>query len=170
MNLKNPYISIIIIFILSTCIQKSKRANESAQSVYQDVPYLQDYAVKYNFEEDGVDLKKVFADRNDVVEVLTSKGIYRPNNGHFQYPGTLEPERNYVPMADKKITDMIIHQHQFVYADDEAEFSNAWAGKLFSIHKMPNVEIICGSEDFTFMVSDGKMLSLIKDSNFALAG
>ncbi|MCK5700720.1 MAG: hypothetical protein KAI29_06190, partial [Cyclobacteriaceae bacterium] len=160
----NQIVSIFIILILFSCDQDAEKTNRSAQPIYQDIPYLQDYAVKYFFEEDSVELKKVFTDRNDVIEVLTSKGIYRPNNGHFQYPGTLEPERNYVPMADKKITDIIIHQNQFVYVDDQAVLSNAWAGKLFSIHNLPDANIVCNSNDFTFMLSNGKSLSLVKDS------
>lgn len=123
-------ISFLIILILVSCSEGTKHT----QPVFQNIPYLQDYDIKYIFEDDGVELKKVLTDRNDVVEVLTSKGIYQPNNGHFQYPGTLEPERNYVLMADKKITDIIVHQNQFVYVDDQAVLSNAWAGKLFSLH------------------------------------
>ncbi|MCK5469255.1 MAG: hypothetical protein KAI99_12115, partial [Cyclobacteriaceae bacterium] len=132
-NIKN-YIILSTFLALFSCSEKSGNLETPKQPVYQDIPYLQDYAVKYFFEEENVELKKAFTDRNDVIQVLTSKGIYRPHNGHFQYPGTLEPDRTYVPMADKKITDMIVHQNQFVYVDDQAVLSNAWAGKLFSIH------------------------------------
>ncbi len=159
------YIILSTFLALFSCSEKSDKLVVQKQPFYQDKPYLQDYAVKYFIEDDNIELKKAYTDRNDVIEVLTSKGIYRPNNGHFQYPGTLEPERNYLPMADKKIMDMIIHQNQFVYVDDQAVLSNAWAGKLYSNHEMPDAKFICGGEDFTFMVSDRKTLLLMKESN-----
>ena len=162
-NIKN-YIILSTFLALFSCSEKSGNLETPKQPVYQDIPYLQDYAVKYFFEEENVELKKAFTDRNDVIQVLTSKGIYRPDNGHFQYPGTLKPDRTYVPMADKKITDMIVHQNQFVYVDDQAVLSNAWAGKLFSIHDLPDANIVCGGEDFTFLISSGKSLSLVQDS------
>ncbi len=163
-------LSLAIAAFLFSCSRESKSPDVSRQPVYQDVPYLQDYAVKYLIEDQDIELKKVFTDRNDVVQVLTTKGLYRPNNGHFQYPGTLEKDITYIPMADKKVADMLVYQNQFVYVNDQAVFSNAWAGKLFSIHNIPSASKVCAGDDFTFLISDGKKLSLIHDSEMVWQG
>ena len=124
--------------IFSSCSDGSKLKNDSNQPVYLDIPYLQDYAVKYNISMMNLTPKKVYCDRNGVIQILASNRLYRPNNGRFQQPGTIEPDITYRPMADKQIQDMILYENQFVYLDSEAVFSNAWAGKLYSGHPMPD--------------------------------
>lgn len=159
--------SVIHIFLfvafcfLISCDTKMTPEKTIKQPVYQDVPYLQDYAIKYSSEEKGITFKKVYSDRNDVIQVLTSNGLYRPINGHFQYPGLLKPDQTYRPMTDKQITDMGVHQNQFVYLDDISVFSNAWAGKLFSRHESPTASIFCSGTDFKFLISDNTKLKLI---------
>ncbi len=161
---------LVISAFLFSCSQEKKIPDVSKQPVYQDVPYLQDYAVKYLIEDQDIELKKVFTDRNDVIQILTTEGLYRPNNGHFQYPGTLEKDITYIPMADKQVADMMVYQNQFVYVDDQAVFSNAWAGKLFSRHNMVAANNICAGDDFTFLISNEKKLSLIHDSGTVWQG
>ena len=68
------------------------------------------------------------------------------------------------PTSDKKIASIGTYKDQLVYIDDKAVFSNAWAGKLYSRHDMPNAKILSGGKDFIFLISDGKRLSLLKDS------
>lgn len=154
-----------IIILISSCNEKSEKAKDSIQPVYQDIPYMQDYAIKYTFEEeDNLKFKKVYTDRNDIVQVLTSAGLYRPINGHFQYPGLLKPDKSYIPMADKHVTDMGLFYNQFIYLDNKAVFSNAWAGKLFSRHTKPGAKIICTGNDFNFLISDATSISLLNES------
>lgn len=155
--------------LLAAC-HKPERQVSSKQPVYQDVAYLQDYAVKFYSEDESLVFEKVYSDRNDVIQILTSKGLMNPENGHFQYPGTLRQDVRYMPMADKKITDFVLYQNQFVYLDDEAVFSNAWAGKLFSRHQIPQAAAIASGKDFSFLVSNGKAFSLIRDSKVAFTG
>ncbi len=145
-----------VLFLSTTCSQKTDYSISSQQPVYKDIPYQQDYAVKYRFDEVDLKLEKVYSDRNSVIQILTSKGLYRTDNGHFQYPGTLKKDKSYMPMADKKIADMLVYQGQFVYLDDAAVFSNARAGKIYSRHQMKNAKILCGGDAFTFLVSYGK--------------
>ena len=158
----NWILIIVTVLALMGCETNKKPMNN--QSVYKDVPYVQDYSVKYYFENDDHETKKVYTDRNEVVQVLTEDGLYFPVNGHLQYPGSLKRDKRYLPMADKKVADFVIYDNQFVYVDEKAVFSNAWAGKLYSKHNLPKAKIICGSTDFGFMLSDGKNLVFIKDS------
>ena len=161
---KIAYLFLAVIIALYSCTENRDIKEELTQPVYQDIPYLQDYAIKYTAEAREITYKKVYTDRNDVIQVLTSKGIYRPTNGHFQYPGLLKPDKTYLPMADKQITDMGVHQHQFVYLDDVAVFSNAWAGKLFLRHQLSHASIVCAGERFNFLISDGTQLKFIVNS------
>jgi hypothetical protein len=165
------YLLAILLLILSaSCRETEIRTNKIGQPVYQDSPYLQDYAIKYEaLASDGV-LKKALTDRNGVIQILSVNGLFRPDNGHFQHPGTLKFDHTYRPMADKAITDMAVYNDQFVYIDNQAVFSNAWAGKLFSRHSLSEAMILCPGNDFSFMISDGQNISLLKNSERLWSG
>ena len=134
------------------------------QAFIEDKPFVQDYSIKYYFHQPGVSLEKVAADRNNKIQVLSSKGLLHPHAGEFLYPGTLEPDGTHRPMADKKISGLAKYKHQLVYLDDKAVLSNAWAGKLFSKHGLPTAKLFAGGEDFAFLVSNGNELKYLKDS------
>ena len=73
--------SIFFVFLTSllafhACDNKQEEASTSIQPVYQDIPYLQDYAVKFTIADENLELKKVFSDRNDIIQVLTTKGLF----------------------------------------------------------------------------------------------
>ncbi|XOV94137.1 MAG: hypothetical protein ACFHWX_05405 [Bacteroidota bacterium] len=150
------------LILLSSCEEK-KGKSISAQPFYQDVPYLQDFAIKFYPNED-IQFHKAYTDRNGVTQILSSNGLLRPTNGHFQYPGTLEPDITYRPMADKKVLDMITYQNQFVYLNDKAVFSNAWAGKLYLEHGMGDPEMVTGGLDFQFLVTSQKDFRIIGEN------
>ncbi|MGC9352524.1 MAG: hypothetical protein ACP5D9_01735 [Mariniphaga sp.] len=132
--------------------------------VHYDAPFMQDYSIKYYFNQAGVSLKNVAADRNGKIQILSSDGLLHPHGGAFLYPGTLEKDGTYRPMADKNIAGLTTYKQQLVYLDDEAVLSNAWAGELFSKHQMPKAELFAAGEDFTFFVAEGRNLKLLKDS------
>ncbi len=146
--------------IISAC-----QSEKTIQPVYTDIPFLQDYAVKFTSNAPGFAGKKVYTDRNGVIQVLAADGLYCPDNGRFQYPGTLQRDLRYRPMADKRVTDMTIYKNQFIYVDDKAVFSNAWAGNLFSRHNLADAKWLCAGTDFSFMISNGTVLTLLKDSD-----
>lgn len=166
---KFVYLLPFVVLQLFSCEQKAGQEKESL-SVYQDVAYLQDYAVKFYSDDEQLSFKKVFADRNEVIQILTSKGLMNPVNGHFQYPGTIGPDIQYRPMLDKKVSDFILYQNQFVYLDDEAVFSNALAGKLFSRHQTSQADVLAGGRDFAFLVASGSSYTLIHDSKAKFSG
>ncbi len=155
----------LFILFLFSCAEKEKEAT-TGQPVYMDVPFVQDHAIKYPAESGTY--QKVYTDRNGVIQVLSSDGLLRPDNGHFQYPGTLEPDIRYMPMADKKVVDMVIYQDQFVYLDNRAVFSNAWAGKLYLEHDVRNPETITAGSDFRFLVTDEKDFRIIGETTLLM--
>ena len=153
---------------------KDLRASQDAayglppQPVYKDTAYLQDYSIKYLVDQvkgpNGLLLRKVYCDRNGIVQVYSSEGILKKSGGQFLIPGKLVPDVSYLPIVDKKIKSIGLYQNQFVYTDDTAVLSNAWAGRLYCLHTMPDVTMFCGGEDFSFLLSDGTLIRYLKDS------
>ncbi len=137
---------------------------KSPQQVHADKPFVQDYAIRYNRETGDTELKTVASDRNGYIQIYSSKGLLRTKAGQFLYPGTLVKDVQDRQTSDKKIAGIGMYQNQFVYLDDKAVFSNAWAAKLYSRHTLPNACIFAGGKDFAFLISDGKVLHLLKDS------
>ena len=138
------------------------------QSTYKDVPFVQEFSVKYELDLQNlpatVMLRNAFCDRNGIVQVLSSSGLLRPRGGQFLFPGKLALDLSSRPMRDKNINAFGLYKDQFVYADDKAVLSNAWAGKLYAKHSIPQVKIISGDNNFGFLISDGINVEYIKDS------
>lgn len=140
------------------------------QPVHQDAAYLQDFSIKYDLQQQGVSLKKVYTDRNGVIQIYSSAGLLKPYSGAFLYPGTLVADKTYRPMGDKKIADLDLYDGQFVYIDDKAVLSNAWAGELYSRHTMTGASQFEGGESFSFVISDGNAVQYLKDSKVLWEG
>lgn len=132
--------------------------------IYEDVPYLQDYAVKYKLQNEDSALSKVFMDRNGTIQMASSDGILRTHDGQFLYPGQLVEDRTYRPLTDKNIKGMDVYENQFVYLDDKAVFSNAWAGSLYLDHDLSSAFTMATGNDFEFLISDGTSLEFLSKS------
>ncbi|CAG5070196.1 hypothetical protein DYBT9623_02936 [Dyadobacter sp. CECT 9623] len=141
-----------------------------AQSVYQDKPFLQDYSVKYYADTTKSHLLQVAADRNGNIEILAKEGLQHIQDGQFLHPGAVKPNNSYRFMKDKKISALLSYDNQFVYLAQSVVLSNAWAGTLFSKHTLPAAKTFAGGSDFTFLVSEGPSLQLIKDSKTLWSG
>ncbi len=144
----------------------------TAQSKHKDLAFLQEYSEKYNIEKNlpAVQLKKVFCDRNGVIQILSSTGILRPVAAQLLYPGRLVADMSSRPMSDKNIKAINIYKKQFVYADDKVVLSNAWAGRLNAKHSLTDVSLMDGDANFGFLISDGIHLQFIKDSSITWTG
>lgn len=155
-----------LLLIFSSCSEATKEKVEKAATlpVYKDVPYQQDYAVKYKVKNEDSSLSKVFMDRNGTIQVASSDGILRTHDGQFLYPGLLVEDRTYRPLTDKNIKDMDIYEDQFVYLDDMAVFSNAWAGSLYLDHDLPKAITMAVGNDFQFLISDATSLQFLSKS------
>jgi len=138
------------------------------QPFHADQPFTQDYSVKYYAE--GTDCRQVGADRNGAVKLWSPKGLRQPAGGQFLQPGQLQPDRSYRTLQPKKISAMTVYEGQFVYLDDRAVLSNAWAGTLYARHELPGANLLVGGRDFAFLISDGRALHLVNRSGTAFRG
>lgn len=152
-------------FLLSLLLLTGATSTHAqVQPVHKDKPYLQDLSIKYYADTTQSSLQQVAADRNGIIQMLAREGLRHTSAGQFLYPGKVVPDRNYRYMKDKNISNLISYENQLVYLTDQVVFSNAWAGTLFSKHNLPKANLLAGGKDFTFLVSDGASLELIKDS------
>ncbi|WP_420151690.1 hypothetical protein [Spirosoma sp.] len=161
-------IPIFFIFFALFCVCTT--VSTLAQAVYQDKPYAQDYSIKYYVAKSNAALIGLACDRNGVIQVLSADGLLRPANGYFLSPGTLLPDQTYRPMQTMNVTALDLYKDQLVYLDKRAVVSNAWAGKLFTEHQLPQPKLFAGGTDFTFLVSDGKALHVVKEAKMAWKG
>lgn len=138
--------------------------SQAKKQVFVDKPFAQEFSVKYKVDDNSINLIKVGADRNGYIQVYSSAGLLRPRAGQFLFPGTLVRDNQYQPTSDKKISGLAVYKSHLIYVDDKAVFGNAWAGTIYSRHKMPEAKVFAAGNDFTFLVSDGKNLKLLKDS------
>ncbi|MEO8852883.1 MAG: hypothetical protein ABI359_03835, partial [Ginsengibacter sp.] len=156
---KNQKITFLVIaFMMISLISKGQIPQ------HKDNTYTQDYSIKYINLNNDAQLLKVVSDRNGYIQILSSKGLLRPRAGQILFPGTLVRDEQDKQTSDKKIAGIGTYQDQLVYIDNQAVLSNAWAGTIFSRHTMPEAKIFVGGKDFTFLISDGKSLNLLKDS------
>lgn len=148
--------------------------NSKGQPVYKDTAYQQSFSIKYEVSKlNGAAapvLQKVRSDRNGVIQVYSSAGLLTVSGGQFLYPGQLVKDVSYQPMLNKKISNIGIYQNQFVYLDDKAVLSNAWAGSLYNRHTMPGASLFCGGDGFAFLISDGITSQYVKDSKVIWEG
>src|ERR1039457_3611951 len=95
---------ICIPFLLSFVLNGLKDSPDKAhglpgQPEYKDTPYLQDYSIKYEIkklkEAGSILLKKVYCDRNGVVQVFSSGGLLALSGGKLLYPGELVHDVSY---------------------------------------------------------------------------
>ncbi|MEI7421784.1 MAG: hypothetical protein WCK18_06805 [Prolixibacteraceae bacterium] len=160
----NFYCLLTIVGGFFLCSFSPEKEVKVKQPAYQDTPFLQEYSIRYYAKSDGLKLLKAGCDRNGDIKIMTSEGLFKPYDGQFLYPGTLEKDHSYRPVEKKKLTDMLVFQDQFIFLDDQAVFSNAWAGKLFDKHALSGAKLFEAGEDFNFLVSDGKNISLVNNT------
>src|SRR5215217_5078678 len=101
--------------------------NSAKQPQYEDKPFMQDFSVKYYSDTITAHLLQAFSDRNGAIKVFSKEGMLHTYDGKFQYPGSLDPDKSYRFLTDKKIAAIGLYDQQIVYLSDSVVFSNAWA-------------------------------------------
>ncbi|WP_339840027.1 hypothetical protein [uncultured Maribacter sp.] len=158
----NQYCIWVVSSLLLSCGSSiEKKEPVVSVPVYKDVPYKQDFAIKFNTLDKEASLSRVFMDRNKVIQIASSEGILRTHDGQFLYPGSLVKDKTYRPLTDKHVQNITVLKDQFVYLDDKAVFSNSWAGSLYLTHELPNAFTVAAGTDFEFLISDGSTLQFL---------
>src|SRR5690606_9553780 len=151
----------LLLFIACSDAPKNASSTTVSLPVYKDVPYLQDYSIKYDADNTEISLKSAHMERNLLIQIASSEGILRTHDGQFPYPGSLMLDKTYRPLTDKNISAIEVYRDQFIYLDDKAVLSNAWAGSLYLQHDLPKANILSPGKDFGFLISDGQSLQYI---------
>ena len=173
-----PFVSVLV---LSVCYGNNDsvraddhvnllRVNPFGQPVYQDVPYVQDFSVKYYLPEQfrTATLKAVSADRDGHIRVLTDQGLIVPDHGTMFHAGKFVPDVSYSPVMARKVSAIKTYQNQTFYLDNTQLFSNAWAGKIQIDHTLPEACIFEGGTDFHFLISDGEKIVYVDQTGNTL--
>ena len=114
------YYLLVISIILASCKDSNKKKDQVSNiPIYKDIPYQQDYSIKYNLTNDE-QISKAYMDRNGVIQILSDKGILRTHDGQFLYPGALVEDKTYRTLTDKNINGFTLYKDQFVYLDDKS--------------------------------------------------
>lgn len=139
-------------------------------TVYADTTFMQDYSVKYNFEDDSIQLRAVQADREGKVQLLASDGLKRLSNGQFLYPGDVVNDNSYRFMSAKDIVGITLCKGEFVYLDKHVIFSNAWSGRLFVEHQLQTPVAFAANDNLEFLATDGRAIHFIRKDTVAWKG
>jgi hypothetical protein len=161
------FAQICFLLVMFSCTNRNEK---EIPKHHKDIPFVQDYSVKYMVAGEDINLYRVVSDRNGYIQILSSAGLLRPSAGQFLFPGTLVKDTQYRPTSDKNIAAIGTFLDQLIYVDDLSVFSNSWAGNLYSKLTMPGSTIFAVGKDFMFLLSDGKKLALIKDSKLLWEG
>jgi len=169
--MKNQLLAIFIAGLMfGGAVACSDKDHSPISDKHQDLPFSQDFSIKFVISDETTSLYKVCCDRNGYVQIFSSDGLLRPRAGEFLFPGTLVKDTQYRPTSDKKIQGLGKYQNQLIYIDENAVFSNGWAGKLYLKHMMQDANIFTGGKDFMFLISDSKKLALLNYSELLWEG
>ncbi len=141
-------IRFVVILFMVPAVNCTDRNKAPAIQHHRDNPFIQDYSVKYLVTDESTGLYTVASDRDGYIQIFSSAGLMRPAGGQFLFPGRIVKDIQYLPTSEKKIAGIGTYREQLVYVDDKAVLSNAWAGKLYSMHPLTGARIFAGGKDF----------------------
>ena len=132
---------------------------ELTAQIYTDIPFIQDYAEKFELNN-NVDTKlfQVESDRNQVVKILSSNGLLQA------YEKNLVSDLQYRPITDMNLISISTYKDQFVYLTDKAVLSNAWAGKYYVNHGIIEPRNFVIGKNFSMLVAGDSDLVLFENT------
>lgn len=119
-----------------------------------DVPFKQATSVKYELSDDlkGAELKKVVVDYNDIVYILTNKGLYRDYNDK-----EISKDMFYRLLATKNPVDITVQEETgylyYLYVDEF--LTNAHAGTIYKyVEENKYQKILVNVDDQILLIGD----------------
>ena len=148
------------IFFLSSILLSTQIFNSIA-SPEPDTSFKQAISIKYNLPQSlqGSTLKKVVVDYNDIIYVLTDKGVYRVNDKD------LVRDIRYTPLAKKIPTDVTIQEgtgHLYYLYNDEV-LTNGYAGIFYKKLPKQMYTMVAVAEDGSILLAGNTAASIYKD-------
>lgn len=134
-------------------------AHLATSQTYEDQPFLQDYAVKYSLVDSlkNETLREVQCDRNGLIQVLGSSGLFLP------FEKELVLDQRYRPLMDMKILDVDVSKGQHFYVTDKEVFSNSAGGTFYFNHGMASPLQVSISDDQTVLVASQTQIKIFKN-------
>jgi hypothetical protein len=126
-----------------------------------DTSFKQAISIKYSLPESlmGSILKKVVVDYNDVIYVLTDKGLYRVSDKD------LVNDIRYTPLAQKIPVDVAIQEvtgHLYYLYEDKV-LTNGYAGVFYKVLPKQTYTMMAVAEDGSVLLAGDTTISLCKD-------
>src|SRR5712671_757480 len=110
-----------------------------------DTSFKQAISVKYNIPDTlkGSVLKKVVVDYNDIIYVLTDKGLYKVNDRD------LVRDNRYTPLAQKIPVDVAIQEGRghLYYLFEDKVLTNGYAGVFYKVLPKQKYTMMAVAED-----------------------
>ncbi|MEO6289612.1 MAG: hypothetical protein ABIO76_06810 [Ginsengibacter sp.] len=126
-----------------------------------DKSFKQAISVKYSIPEElnGSILKKVVVDYNDIIYVLTDKGLYRVNDKD------LVRDNRYTPLAQKIPVDVAIQEGKghLYYLYEDKVLSNGYAGIFYKELPRQTYKMMAVAEDGSVLLAGDNKISLCKN-------
>lgn len=160
----------LVFLLVALGMYACDKVEERKGTTYADSTFMQDYSVKYNFDEAGVPLRRVQVDRDGKVQLLAANGLKHLRDGRFLHPGSVVTDNTYRFMSAKAIVDMVLCQGEFVYLDQHVVFSNAWSGRLFVAHLLDAPTAFAANDMQEFLVTDGQAVHFIQGGEVTWKG
>ncbi|MEM1135179.1 MAG: hypothetical protein AAGI07_05020 [Bacteroidota bacterium] len=129
------------------------------QAQVLDVPFKQATSVKYQLAEDleAAELKKVVVDYNDIVYVLTDKGLYRDYFGK-----RVSKDMTYHSLADKTPVDITVQEEKGIlfYLYKNQFLTNGFAGTIYADLPESTYTKIAVNKDLTILLIGDEKASI----------
>ena len=116
-SLKIKYTTLLIFVFISSYSQH-----------YIDIPFTQDYSVKYDKQKSNLKLLDVGTDRNSKTTVVSSEGLLSP------WDDKLKPNFQYRPLENIKINDIEVYENEFYFLTNNAVLSLSHGGNFYREH------------------------------------
>ncbi|UZD23913.1 hypothetical protein [Algoriphagus halophytocola] len=147
----------------SGLVQLTALGQSGSGGQHIDQAFVQEHAILYPGNLQNLGPYSLGSNEVGNIQILHGNTLLKPATAQFQVWGKLVEDKSYLPIADKNIQAINGYQGELVYLDDEAVFSNAWAGSLFIRHELPTAHILEGGSNFDFLISDGKQIQYLRE-------
>ncbi|MBS1609349.1 MAG: hypothetical protein JSS70_11445 [Bacteroidetes bacterium] len=153
----------ILLFILPLIVSLSKAKPGNAQQ--PDKPFKQAISVKYNLPESlkGAQLKKVVVDYNDIIYVLSDKGVLRVHDRE------LIKDLRYAPLAQKIPVDIAVQEtsgHLYYLYNDKV-LTNGYAGVPYKTLPAGKFSMLAVAADGSVLLTGNSSAALLINTNLS---